>query len=92
MDKSVSRGLARFGILFYPARARSAQARGAGAQARGGGALRALGLLLYSRILQWEGGRLFDRSAGFFTETAVTREQKVEKSLLRWEINRHAEG
>ena len=29
-------------------------------------ALRALGLLLYSRILQWEGGRLFDRSAGFF--------------------------
>ena len=29
-------------------------------------ALRALGLLLYSRILQWEGERLFDRSAGFF--------------------------
>ena len=29
-------------------------------------ALRALGLLLYSRILQWEGGRLFDMSAGFF--------------------------
>ena len=29
-------------------------------------ALRALGLLLYSRIPQWEGGRLFDRSAGFF--------------------------
>ena len=33
-------------------------------------ALRALGLLLYSRILQWEGGRLFDRSAGFFYENS----------------------
>ena len=29
-------------------------------------ALRALGLLLYSRLPQWEGGRLFDRSAQFF--------------------------
>ena len=28
--------------------------------------LKALGLLLYSRIPQWEGGRLFDRLAGFF--------------------------
>ena len=28
----------------------------------------------------------------FFTETAVTPEQKVEKSFSRWEINRHAEG
>ena len=28
----------------------------------------------------------------FFTETAVTPERKVEKSFLRWEINRHAEG
>ena len=27
----------------------------------------------------------------FFTKTAVTPEQKVEKSILRWEIN-HAEG
>ena len=37
------------------------------------------------------GGRLFDRSAGFFfTETAVTPERKVEKSFPRWEINRHA--
>ena len=27
-----------------------------------------------------------------FTKTAVTPEQKVEKSILRWEINRHAEG
>ena len=42
-------------------------------------ALRALGLLLYSRIPQWEGGRLFDMSAGFFMETAVTLERKVEK-------------
>ena len=29
-------------------------------------ALRALGLLLYSRIPQWEGGRLFEPSTGFF--------------------------
>ena len=28
----------------------------------------------------------------FFTETAVTLEQKVEKSFPRLEINRHAEG
>ena len=28
----------------------------------------------------------------FFTETAVTPEQKVEKSFPRSEINRHAEG
>ena len=28
----------------------------------------------------------------FFTETAVTPEQKVEKLFPRWEINRHAEG
>ena len=28
----------------------------------------------------------------FFTETAVTPDQKVEKSFPRWEINRHAEG
>ena len=28
----------------------------------------------------------------FFTETAVTPEQKVEKSFPRWEINRHVEG
>ena len=28
----------------------------------------------------------------FFTKTAVTLEQKVEKSVPRWEINRHAEG
>ena len=28
----------------------------------------------------------------FFTETAVTPERKVEKSILRWKINCHAEG
>ena len=28
----------------------------------------------------------------FFTKTAVTPERKVEKSIPRWEINRHAEG
>ena len=27
-----------------------------------------------------------------FTKTAVTPERKVEKSIPRWEINRHAEG
>ena len=49
------------------------------ARARRACALRALGLLLYRRIQQWEGGKLFDRSAGFFfTETAVTPERKVE--------------
>ena len=41
---------------------------------------------------RWEGGRLFDGSAGFFTETAVTPERKVEKSFPRWEINRHDKG
>ena len=41
---------------------------------------------------RWEGGRLFEPSAGFFTETAVTPERKVEKSFPRWEINRHVEG
>ena len=28
----------------------------------------------------------------FFTKTAVNPERKVEKSIPRWEINRHAEG
>ena len=28
----------------------------------------------------------------FFTKTAVTQEQKVEKSIPRWEITGHAEG
>ena len=28
----------------------------------------------------------------FFTETAVTPERKVEKSVPRWEINCHVEG
>jgi len=28
----------------------------------------------------------------FFTKTALTPERKVEKSIPRWEINRHAEG
>ena len=28
----------------------------------------------------------------FFTDTAVTLEQKVEKWFSRWEIDRHAEG
>ena len=32
------------------------------------------------------------RQPDFFTETAVTPDQKVEKSIPRWEINGHAEG
>ena len=28
----------------------------------------------------------------FFTETAVTRERKVEKSFTMWEMNGHSEG
>ena len=51
-------------------------------------ALRALGLLLYSRKEEdFLTGQLI-----FFTETAVTPERKVEKLFPRWEINRHAEG
>ena len=33
-----------------------------------------------------------DYQPNFFTETAVTPEQKVKKWFPRWEINRHAEG
>ena len=43
-------------------------------------ALRALGLLLYSRIWQWEGERLFDRSAWFFYGNSCnsgTESQKI---------------
>ena len=28
----------------------------------------------------------------FFTETAVTLKRKVEKSIARWEMNRHSDG
>ena len=41
------------------------------------------------------GGRgedFLSRQPDFFTETAVTPDQKVEKSFPRWEINRHVEG
>ena len=51
-------------------------------------ALRALGLLLYSR----KGEDFLTGQPDFFTETAVTPERKVEKSFPRWEINRHVEG
>ena len=51
-------------------------------------ALRALGLLLYSR----NGEDFLTGQLNFFTETAVTPERKVEKSFPRWEINRHGEG
>ena len=39
-----------------------------------------------------KGEDFLSRQPNFFTETAVTPEQKVEKSFPRWEINRHAEG
>ena len=57
--------------------------------------LRALGLLLAgsASTVQWGGGRLFDASANFFfTKTAITRKRKVEKSILRWEMNGLSEG
>ena len=38
------------------------------------------------------GEDFLSRQPIFFTETAVTQEQKVEKWFPRWEINRHAEG
>ena len=39
-----------------------------------------------------EGEDFLTGQLNFFTETAVTLEQKVEKLFLMWEINRHAEG
>ena len=69
----------------YPARARSARAQRACA-------LRALGLLLADGTPTGGRGEDFlSRQPNFFTETAVTPEQKVEKSFPRWEINRHVE-
>ena len=43
---------------------------------------------------QWGGGRLFGVSAKFFffTKTAVTRKRKVEKSILRCEMDWLSEG
>ena len=56
-------------------------------------ALRALGLLLADGTPTGGRGEDFlSRQPDFFTETAVTPEQKVEKSIPRWEINRHSEG
>ena len=39
-----------------------------------------------------EGEDFLTGQLNFFTKTAVTPERKVEKSIPRWEINRHAEG
>ena len=39
-----------------------------------------------------KGEDFLSRQQDFFTETAVTPEQKVKKSFPRWEINRHVEG
>ena len=56
-------------------------------------ALRALGLLLADGAPTVGGGEDFlTGQPDFFTETAVTPEQKVEKWFPMWEINRHAEG
>ena len=68
--------------VCYPARARSGPAR----------ALRALGLLLADGAPTVGGGKTLSRQPDFLTETAVTSERKVEKSLPRWEINRHDKG
>ena len=56
-------------------------------------ALRALRLLLADGTPTGGRGEDFlSRQPEFFTETAVTPEQKVEKWFRRWEINRHVEG
>ena len=57
-------------------------------------ALRTLGLLSTGRRCphSGEGEDFLTGQLNFFGETAVTPEQKVEKSFPRWEINRHAEG
>ena len=56
-------------------------------------ALRALGLLLADGTPTGGRGEDFlSRQPDFFTETAVTSEQKVEKSFPKWEINRRVEG
>ena len=39
-----------------------------------------------------EGEDFLTGQLDLFTKTAVTPERKVEKSIPRWEINRHAEG
>ena len=39
-----------------------------------------------------EGEDFLTGQLNFFTKTAVTPEQKVEKSIPRWEMNRHSEG
>ena len=39
-----------------------------------------------------EGEDFLTGQPDFFMETAVTSERKVEKSIPRWEINRHSEG
>ena len=39
-----------------------------------------------------EGDDFLTGQLNFFTKTAVTTERKVEKSIPKWEINRHAEG
>ena len=54
-------------------------------------ALRALGLLLADGTPQ-RGEDFLTGQPNFFTETAVTPEQKVKKWFPTWEINRHAEG
>ena len=74
---------------YYQARARS-EAKRAGPKGLRAGSARA-----FTGRRNSHSGRGEDFLAGqadFFTETAVTPEQKVEKSFPMWEINRHAEG
>ena len=68
-------------LLFYQARARSAQ--------------RAESARAFTGRRNSHSGRGEDFLTGqpdFFTETSLTLERKVEKSFPMWEINRHAEG
>ena len=56
-------------------------------------ALRALGLLLADGALTVGRGKTFwGVNQIFFTETAVTPEQKVKKVFPRWEMNGNSEG
>ena len=43
-------------------------------------------------FISGRGEDFLSRQPKFFTETAVTPEQKVKKWFPTWEINRHAEG
>ena len=56
--------------------------------------LRVLGLLLAdgAPTVGWKAEDFLTGQPDFFTETAVTPERKVEKSIPRWEMNGLSEG